>query len=112
MFDEPSESAASPVPLLDALDEAVPAREASLRKLVIDGCFSIGDRGVVSMAKRCRGLKELSISVCELPRSALTRSFCAGLQLQRPLHSLREPGVRAGVLSVLPAPMLWCTLRA
>ena len=49
--------------LTDAMDDDLPLLVASLKRLVLDGCFSIGDRGITSMARRCRGLTELSVSV-------------------------------------------------
>jgi hypothetical protein len=49
--------------MAEMLDNDLPPYVASLKRLVLDGCFSIGDRGIISMVKRCRALSELSISV-------------------------------------------------
>jgi hypothetical protein len=48
---------------MDALDDDLPQRVATLKRLVLDGCFNIGDKGMTSMVRRCRDLNELSISV-------------------------------------------------
>jgi hypothetical protein len=44
-------------------DDDPPDLVASLKRLILDGCFEIGDRGIKSATRRMRALRELSISV-------------------------------------------------
>ena len=43
--------------------EELPERVASITRLVLDGCFNIGDKGIKSVVRRMRAMHELSICV-------------------------------------------------
>ncbi len=64
-------AAAAALALADALDDDLPPRVATIKRLILDGCFNIGDRGMASMVRRCRDLTELSISVRGRGRGAV-----------------------------------------